>query len=298
MSSATFAFSVRLRAEPLGRVADALVAPAREERVDQTRVRLRRVAEQLVGELAVRLREQRVGAVGHHVRELRRGRAARRARQLGRLREPVVDERGEVLARAAHRHVELARDVVGRRLPAPAQRVEHRAPAFGQRRARPRLVGHRCVVPGGAGGCRRTRATGNHPRAPRCRPARARAGPRSPRASAGGRFGLVPAGDQAVDRAHAALGRDHELGPTARRVHDAVRVGRRSRARARPWCRPRSRGRPPRAPRSRARRSRRARGSARGTASRALRATTRRACSRIGIDRDAAPHEVDHELGA
>ena len=65
-----------------------------------------------------------------------------RPRQLGGLREPVVDERGEVLARAAHRHVELARDVVGGRLPAPAQRVEHRAPALGQRGRNP-FVGHR-----------------------------------------------------------------------------------------------------------------------------------------------------------
>ena len=87
MSSATFAFSVRLRAEPFGRVADAFVAAAREQRVDETGVRLRRVAEQLVGELAVGLREQRVGPVGHDVRELRAAALSGGPGQLGRLGE-------------------------------------------------------------------------------------------------------------------------------------------------------------------------------------------------------------------
>ena len=87
MSSATFAFSVRFARQPFGRVADALVAAAGEQRVDETGVGLRHVAEQLVRELAVGLREQRVGAVGHHVRELRATALTGRARQLGRLRE-------------------------------------------------------------------------------------------------------------------------------------------------------------------------------------------------------------------
>jgi len=55
--------------------------------------------------------------------------------------ELVVDQRGEVLTRAADRHVELARDVVGRGLPAPAQRVHDRAPALGENRGNA-VVGH------------------------------------------------------------------------------------------------------------------------------------------------------------
>ena len=143
MSSATFAFRPRLRAS-LVRVANPLVAAAAEERIDETGIRFRRVAEQLVGELAVGLREQRVGAVGHGVRELGVTALTRRTGKLRGFREPVVDERGEVLTRAAHRHVELPRDVVGGRLPAPAQRVQHRAPAFGQRRDNS-FFGHRCT---------------------------------------------------------------------------------------------------------------------------------------------------------
>ena len=38
-----------------------------------------------------------------------------------------------MLARTAHRHVELARDVVGRRLTPAPQRVQHRAPTLRQR---------------------------------------------------------------------------------------------------------------------------------------------------------------------
>ena len=40
------------------------------------------------------------------------------------------------------------------------------------------------------------------------------------------RFGLVPAGDHPVDREHAPLGRDDELGPARGGMHDTRRVGR------------------------------------------------------------------------
>src|SRR5437879_2516072 len=116
-----------------------------------------------------------------------------------------------MLAGAAHRHVELAGDVVGGGLAPAAERVDDRAAALGQSR-RNALIVHaastsgplspvrrfldqpglricawlmRLAPPGAAGCCRRTRATDNHSRGPPRTPAPARAGPRSPRASAG-----------------------------------------------------------------------------------------------------------------
>ena len=55
----------------------------------------------------------------------------------------------------------------------------------------------------------------------------------------------MPAGDQAVDRRHAALGRDDELGPAVGRPAPSRRRRRRSRARARRSCRRRSTRLPP-----------------------------------------------------
>ena len=63
--------------------------------------------------------------------------------------------------------------------------------------------------------------------------------------------GLVPAGDQAVDHPHAALGRDHQPGPARCGRRSCRRRPPRSRARGSPWCRPRSPARRPRASRGR-----------------------------------------------
>ena len=110
------------------------------------------------------------------------------------------------------------------------------------------------------------------------------------------RLGLVPAGEQPVDRAHAALGRDDELGPARRRVHDAALVGRRSRARAPRWCRPRRR-----AARGVHRVDVRGRGAGHAVAL-GVRHLVRFERRHAGVqqdrrDRDAARDEVDDELG-
>ena len=84
-------------------------------------------------------------------------------------------------------------------------------------------------------------AVGRAPRRTSARPARA-----PPTASSISRWlalGLVPAGEQAVDDAHAALGRDDEPRPALAGRRARRRLARRSPARARRSCRPRSRGR-------------------------------------------------------
>ena len=95
MSSATFAFRLRqfgragrvaLRTRSSRRRSNSWSTSAESESDD--------VAEQLVGELAVRLGEQAVGLVGDRVLELRTASLAGGARELRGFGEPVVDERG------------------------------------------------------------------------------------------------------------------------------------------------------------------------------------------------------------
>ena len=99
------------------------------------------VAEQLVGELAVRLREVAVGGGRRGVREGAAAATGRGRRELRGVDETGVDERGEVLPGAARRHPELVGDLLGGRLAAPAHGVEHLAPARGQRGERRGPVG-------------------------------------------------------------------------------------------------------------------------------------------------------------
>ncbi len=81
-----------LRCQPALGVGDARVAAAGEEPVDGGGVLVVEIAEQLVGERAVRLREQRVGELGGRVRQLRTTTAAVGTRDLGGPDEAVLGE--------------------------------------------------------------------------------------------------------------------------------------------------------------------------------------------------------------
>ena len=153
MSSATLAPSVRFDASRTARVVDAVLAPLGEQLVEQLGVGVGDVAEQLVGELAVRLREVGVGGGGRRVHE-------RAAAALGPCGDgssldstsAVVCQRGEVLARAAHGHAELLGDLLGGGLAAPAHRVEHRPPTGRQAREPSARAGGRASRRGPRGG--------------------------------------------------------------------------------------------------------------------------------------------------
>ena len=152
-------------------------------------------------------------------------------------------------------------------------------------------------ITAGSGGCRRTRASGSRARRRPRRSAAAARGPRRPRAAAGARTRARATRDQAVDRAHAALGRDDELGPARRRPRTTPSASA-TVSSARTTVVPTAITRPPRPctsfdePGGRAA----APDSARGTGARPPRATRRRVQRDRG-DQDAVRDELGDQLG-
>lgn len=79
--------------DALGASTDPLVATTGEDAIDHRRILIVEIAEQLVGERAVRLREEGVGQIGHPVREARPAVLAGAAGIFGRLHQALVDQR-------------------------------------------------------------------------------------------------------------------------------------------------------------------------------------------------------------
>ncbi len=174
----------RLACEAPLRGRDPLVAPLCERGLDALGWH---VAEELVRELAVRLREQRLRPRGQTMEPLRPAAASRLARRGGRRHQSVGLQGGYVLPRAGDAHAEHLGELFGGCFAATAQRVEHGALRLRDGRRNVDRHGVHVVMSDGreaASGCRRTRASGSPRRPPRGRRARVHCVPRRLPASA------------------------------------------------------------------------------------------------------------------